>query len=431
MSKPAGAPRTFAERALAFGREGGAGHGKFEILPTVRADSLDDMAVAYTPGVGHVVRHVLAHPEALEEQTARGNMIALVSNGTAVLGLGNVGPRAAIPVMEGKAVMFKCLAGLDCMPLCIDAQDTGRFCDVVAALEPTFSGINLEDVAAPHCFDIVTRLETDLSIPVFHDDQFGTATVLTAGVINALAATGRTAETTTAVVNGIGAAGSAAITMLEALGIGDIIAVDRKGIVSSDDQDAPHHWRAIAGRTNTNARRGSLADALKGADLFVGLSTGGLVKAAMVRSMARDRLIFALANPEPEINPEDAIAAGAAVAASGRFDAPNHCNNVLAFPGIMRGAVEVGAKRITPSLCLKAAKALAAHKGAGNGRTTPLLPSPLDLTVHATVAEALAQAATAEALATRPHPKDAVYDRTLTLATAALDRVAHLYPATP
>ncbi|MEM8852812.1 MAG: malic enzyme-like NAD(P)-binding protein [Pseudomonadota bacterium] len=431
MNKTAGAARDFAERALAFGREGGAGHGKIEILPTVRADSLDDMAVAYTPGVGHVVRHVLAHPDALEEQTARGNMIALVSNGTAVLGLGNVGPRAAIPVMEGKAVMFKSLAGLDCMPLCIDAEDTDRFCDVVAALEPTFSGINLEDVAAPQCFDIMARLEADLAIPIFHDDQFGTATVLTAGVINALAATGRTAATTTAVVNGCGAAGSAAITMLDALGIGDIIAVDRKGIVSEDDQDAPPHWRAIARRTNKNARRGTLADALKGADLFVGLSTGGLVNAQMVRSMARDPLVFALANPEPEINPAEAITAGAAVAASGRFDAPNHCNNVLAFPGIMRGAVEVRAKRITPALCLTAAKALAAHEGAGDGCTTPLLPSPLDLTVHATGAAAIAQDATAEGLASRQRPKGTVYGRTLTLATAALGRVAHLHQTAP
>jgi malate dehydrogenase (oxaloacetate-decarboxylating) len=254
----------FAEKAIAYSRDVYCGHGKIEILPKVGASSLEDMAVAYTPGVAHVVQHVLASPDKLDEVTARGNMIALVTDGTAVLGLGDVGPKAAIPVMEGKAVMFKCLAGIDCMPLCLDAKGIDRFCDTICALEPSFSGINIEDVASPHCFEIVSQLEERLSIPVLHDDQFGTATVVTAAVINSLKLTGKKTKDVTVVVNGVGAAGTASIRMLEALGVGNIIAVDKKGILDPGDRGLPRHFREIASRTNAGSVSGKLCDALRG-----------------------------------------------------------------------------------------------------------------------------------------------------------------------
>lgn len=415
---------SFADRALAFGRDTYSGHGKIEILPKVGANSLDEMAVAYTPGVGHVVRHVLANPDDLESVTARGNMIALVTDGSAVLGLGDVGPDAAIPVMEGKAVMFKALAGLDCMPLCLDARGADRFCDVVAALEPSFSGINIEDVGAPACFEIVRQLEERLDIPVLHDDQFGTATVVTAAMINALALTGRMARDATVVVNGIGAAGTATIRMLEALGIGDVIAVDRDGILDPDRADNHPHWREIAARTNAHSKRGSLADAMRGADAFVGLSRGGLVDANMVASMADGPIVFALANPEPEIDPDKALSAGAAVAASGRFDFPNHCNNVLAFPGLMRGAVETKARRVTLEMCLAASHALAAL--AVPLRPDNLLPSPLDPSVHASVAEAVATEAMNSGHAGRTVEKGEVAAKTLRLVDKVHKRLAEL-----
>ena len=387
----------FAEKAIAYSRDVYCGHGKIEILPKVGASSLEDMAVAYTPGVAHVVQHVLASPDKLDEVTARGNMIALVTDGTAVLGLGDVGPKAAIPVMEGKAVMFKCLAGIDCMPLCLDAKGIDRFCDTICALEPSFSGINIEDVASPHCFEIVSQLEERLSIPVLHDDQFGTATVVTAAVINSLKLTGKKTKDVTVVVNGVGAAGTASIRMLEALGVGNIIAVDKKGILDPGDRGLPRHFREIASRTNAGSVSGKLCDAMRGADCFVGLSTGGIVDENMVRSMSKDPVVLALANPEPEIRPDKAMAAGAAVTASGRFDYPNHCNNVLAFPGLMRGALVSKARRIDIRMCLAAA-----HKIAQLGepvRADHILPSPLDLNVHAAVADAVAAEAVAVGLA--------------------------------
>lgn len=412
-------PKVFAEHALAFGRDVYSGHGKIEIMPKVSVSSLAEMAVAYTPGVGHVVRHVIAHPEALGEQTARDNMIALVTDGTAVLGLGDVGPRAAIPVMEGKAVMFKALAGIDCVPLCLDARAPDRFCEVVRALEPSFAGINLEDVAAPACFEAVRRLEDSMDVPILHDDQYGTATVVTAAMINALAITGREAANCRVVVNGIGAAGTATIHMLMALGIGDIIAVDRSGILDPDDMRAHPHWREIATRTNAGRRRGDLTAAMRGADAFVGLSTISLVDRTMVRSMAKDPIIFALANPEPEIEPEEAEAGGAAVVATGRFDGRNHCNNVLAFPGLMRGAMETRANRISLEMCLAGARAIAGHPRS----EFTLLPSPLDLTLHAGVAEAVGREAIRLKIARHFPENGEIAKKTLLLANLANSRL--------
>ena len=416
---------TFEERALAFGRNVYTGHGKIEILPKVHAGTLDDMAVAYTPGVGHVVRHLLAHPEALSEQTAKDNMVALVTDGTAVLGFGNVGPRAGMPVMEGKAVMFKALAGIDCMPLCLDVSSPEQFCDVVAALEPSFGGINMEDVAAPHCFKVLRDLESRLSIPVIHDDQFGTATVAIGGLINALRLTGRRPGDVRVVVNGVGAAGSATIAILEALGIGEITAVDRPGILVRGTRYAPHHWSDIAARTNQSRLAGSLADALAGADVFIGLSVGGLVNEAMIRSMAKDPIVFALANPEPEIAPDRAKSAGAAIAASGRFDFPNHSNNVLAFPGIMRGALDTKARRISVEMCIAASWALADY---GSANAERILPSPLDLDVHAHVAEAVAMAAMEQGHARVPRKAGEIRARTLQLTETVMKRQSSLAP---
>lgn len=418
-----GALPSLEERALAFGRDVYSGHGKIEILPKVGAESLADMAVAYTPGVGHVVRRLLAHPEELSQQTTKDNMVALVTDGTAVLGFGNVGPHAGMPVMEGKAVMFKALAGIDCMPLCLDVRSPEQFCDVVAALEPSFGGINMEDVAAPHCFAILRELDARLSIPVIHDDQYGTATVALGGLIKSLELTGRRASDIRVVVNGVGAAGSATIAMLEALGVGDIVAVDRAGILREGDSLAHQHWREIAARTNRSKLSGGLADALRGADIFIGLSIGGIVDEGMIRSMARDPIVFALANPEPEIAPDRARAAGAAIAASGRFDFPNHCNNVLAFPGLMRGALDSKARSVSIGMCLAASRVLATL---GGNDPEHILPSPLDPLTHASVAEAAAMAAAAEGLAQCKVAPGAVYQHTLVLTKQVADRQASL-----
>jgi len=326
--------------------------------------------------------------------------------------------------MEGKSVMFKALAGIDCMPLCLDVSGAQQFCDVVAALEPTFGGINMEDVAAPHCFKVLESLESRLNIPVIHDDQFGTATVAIAALINALVVTGRKAEGVRVVVNGIGAAGTATLEMLEALGTGDITPVDKPGIlVKGETYSGRADWEVIAAHTNRSQIRGGLAEALKGADVFIGLSVGGLVSPKMVRSMAPDPIVFALANPEPEIAPEAAIAAGAAVAASGRFDSPNHCNNVLAFPGLMRGALDCRARRVSMSMRLAAARALAAK---GSAVADCLLPSPLDVSVHAEVAAATAEAAVEEGLAQVMVTSEFVRDRTLELTRLVHERQMNL-----
>lgn len=423
LKHPAAGP-TFEDRALAFGRDVYTGHGKIEILPKVGAASLDEMAVAYTPGVGHVVRRLLAHPEELSEQTTKDNMIALVTDGTAVLGFGNVGPYAGMPVMEGKAVMFKALAGIDCMPLSLNVRGPEQFCDVVRALEPTFGGINMEDVAAPHCFEILRELEESLSVPIIHDDQYGTATVAIAGLINALKLTGRSPSEVRVVVNGIGAAGTATVRMLEALGVGAITAVDRAGILHPAEDYPYAHWQELASRTNRTGLRGDLATAMKGSDVFIGLSVGGLVSERMVKSMAKDPIIFALANPEPEILPDRARAAGAAVSASGRFDFPNHCNNVLAFPGLMRGALDTKARKVSMGMCLAASRALAAIAG---DDVESILPSPLDATSHAEVADAVAMAAVREGLARVQVQPGEVHKKTIRLCRIVAERQASLY----
>lgn len=406
---------SFAEQALAFSRDVSRGHGKIELSPKVTVRSLPEMAVAYTPGVGHVVRHLMKHPEEIGLYTNRDNLIALVTDGSAVLGFGNVGPDAGLPVMEGKAVMFKALAGLDCMPLCLSTRSARHFCDVVQALQPSFGGINIEDVASPGCFEILSTLERELSVPVIHDDQYGTATVAIAALINALRLTGRDPADTRVVVNGVGAAGTATIIMLEALGIGDIVAVDRGGILHRDDPQSHVHWQDIAARTNILGVRGGIADALRGADAFIGLSVGGIVSPGMIRSMASNAIVFGLANPDPEIMPEEAEAAGAAVTASGRFDFPNHCNNVLAFPGLMRGALDVKTKLVSIGMRMAAAREIARLAEVEGLSPRRILPSPLDVNVHAAVAEATGNASHNEGLARRPREIGEIFSNVMAL----------------
>jgi malate dehydrogenase (oxaloacetate-decarboxylating) len=408
------------EIALAFGRDVYFGHGKIEILPKVAVHGVEDIAIAFTPGVGHAVKLIASDPEAIHEQTAKDNLIALVTDGTAVLGYGDIGPRAGMPVMEGKAVMFKLLAGVDCMPLCVDARGPDHLVDLITALEPSFGGFNLEDVAAPDCFQVMSRLSGKLPVPILHDDQYGTATVITAAVINALKVTGRQPADITAVINGCGAAGTACLDMLKALGIGEIRAVDKPGLLVRGEQYPHRHWRDIACITNSEGRRGGLLEALQGADLFIGLSVGGLVSQEMVRAMARDPIVFALANPDPEILPDAARTAGAAVAASGRFDYPNHCNNVLAFPALMRGALDTKAKVITREMCLAAARAIAGDLPDEDLHQERILPSPMSATLYPAVAEATARAAVTAGQARRDPGPGWVYKN-----TQRLRRLAH------
>lgn len=425
----AGSASTGSERARAYCRDVYSGHGKLEMLPKITVSSLSDLAVAYTPGVGSVVSDIVAAPDSVHELTGLDNTIALVTNGTAVLGFGDVGPRAAIPVMEGKACMFKLLAGIDCIPLCVDARTPAEMIVLMRALSPGFSGFNLEDVAAPACFEVMAAAERDLGIPTLHDDQFGTATVILAGVLNACRVLGRDPGTLRVVVNGIGAAGTAAVQLLNALSVGDVIAVDRDGILNRRCSYAHAHWNEIAAATNADGLSGDLRTALRGADCFIGVSAPDLVDAEMIRSMASAPIVFALSNPRPEILPDAARAAGAIIAASGRFDYPNHCNNVLAFPALMRGAIDTAARRISIGMCLAAARSIADQVGSDLG-PEHLLPSPLSQTLYPEVAEAVARQAIDEGLARRTPMPGWVRDNTARLRALVAARQTAL-PARP
>lgn len=401
------------------------GPGKLEILPKVSVPDLAAMAVAYTPGVGAAVREILRDPDAVHALTGLDNTIALVSNGTAVLGFGDAGPRAAIPVMEGKACMFKLLAGIDCIPLCVDAPTPERLIAVLQALAPSVAGFNLEDVAAPMCFEVTRAAERTLPVPTLHDDQYGTATAVVAALINACKLLDRRPGDLRVVVNGIGAAGVAAVQLLRALPVGDIVAVDRHGILHPDQAQPQPHWAEVAAATNAGRLSGDLRTALRGADVFVGVSAANLVDASMVASMAPRPIVLALANPEPEIRPDAARAAGAAVAASGRFDYPNHCNNVLAFPALVRGAIDTRAERVSVAMCLAAAHAIAEQAGPDLG-PEHLLPSPFSETLYPAVAEAVARQAVADGLARRQPAPGWVHDNTARLRALVARRQAGL-----
>ena len=333
--------------------------GKLDTVPKMKIETREDLALAYTPGVAEPCRKIAANPEDAYKYTMKANTVAVVSDGSAVLGLGNIGPAAAMPVMEGKCALFKAFGGVNAVPLCLDTQDVDEIVETVKRIVPSFGGINLEDISAPRCFEIERRLIDELDIPVFHDDQHGTAVVVSAAVINAAKLTGRKLSDMTAVINGAGAAGTAIAKMLLNLGIRDIVACDSKGILTRDRGDLNEAKKRLAAVTNEEQISGSLADAVSGRDLFIGVSAAKVLTQDMVRSMNKDAIIFAMANPEPEILPDLAKEAGAAVVGTGRSDYPNQINNVLIFPGLFKGALAARAKRITEEMKTAAAYALA------------------------------------------------------------------------
>ncbi|MEU6238738.1 NADP-dependent malic enzyme, partial [Kitasatospora sp. NPDC047058] len=349
--------------------------GKMEVRATVPVRDADDLSLAYTPGVARVCTAIAEQPELVNDYTWKANTVAVVTDGTAVLGLGDIGPEASLPVMEGKAILFKQFGGVDAVPIALACTDVDEIVETVVRLAPSFGGVNLEDISAPRCFEIERRLQDALDIPIFHDDQHGTAIVTTAALWNAAKVTGREIDSLRAVISGAGAAGIAIAKMLVAAGIGDVAVCDRKGVVYEGRGDLTDVKAEIAAQTNRNGIKGSLADALAGADVFIGVS-GGTVPEEVVATMAEGAFVFAMANPNPEIHPEVAHKY-AAVVATGRSDFPNQINNVLAFPGIFAGALQVRATRITEGMKLAAAKALA---GVVADELTPqkVIPSPFD-----------------------------------------------------
>ena len=366
--------------------------GKIEIKSRVLVTDATDLALAYTPGVAEPCREIAKNPELLDVYTRRWNQVAVVSDGSAVLGLGNIGGRAAMPVMEGKSVLFKAFGGVDAFPICLDTQDPDEIVRVVQALAPTFGGVNLEDIKAPQCFYIERKLKKTMDIPIFHDDQHGTAVVVLSGVINACKITDRGLEDLHVVVNGAGAAGIACAKLMLDAGVKDLILCDSKGIVCSERDDLNEEKREMLQRTNKEDRCGSLADAMEGANLFLGVSVKDAVTPQMVQSMQKDPIIIAMANPDPEILPEEAKKAGAAVVGTGRSDFENQVNNVLGFPGIFRGALDVKATDINEAMKLGSAHALAESVGDRLARDF-VIPEAFDERVAPSVAAAVAKAA--------------------------------------
>ena len=333
--------------------------GKMSTEPKCPVKSREDLSLAYTPGVAEPCRRIADNPEDVYKYTQKGNTIAVVSDGSAVLGLGNIGAAAAMPVMEGKAVLFKSFGDVNAVPICLDTQDTDEIVDTVIRIAPAFGGINLEDISAPRCFEIERRLNEALNIPVFHDDQHGTAIVVLSGIINGLRITGKKKEECKVVVNGAGSAGIAITKLLLTYGFKQIIMCDRNGILHKDYEGLNWMQQEMLNVTNLENKTGSLADALVGTDIFIGVSAPGIVSADMVRSMNKDSILFAMANPTPEIMPDEAKAAGARIVGTGRSDFPNQVNNVIAFPGIFKGALEGRASIITEEMKLAAADAIA------------------------------------------------------------------------
>lgn len=366
--------------------------GKLNTVPKMDIKTREDLALAYTPGVAEPCRKIADNPADAYKYTMKANTVAVVSDGSAVLGLGNIGPLAAMPVMEGKCALFKAFGGVNAVPLCLDTQDVDEIVETVKRLAPSFGGINLEDISAPRCFEIERRLIDELDIPVFHDDQHGTAIVVLSGVINALRLTGKKKEACRVVVNGAGSAGIAIAKLLLDYGFKNLLLCDRCGIISSTSEGINDAQRAMLATTNLNDEKGGLADAMRGADIFVGVSAPGIVSAEMVQSMNGDAILFAMANPTPEIFPDVARAAGARVVGTGRSDFPNQINNVVAFPGIFKGALEARATRITKEMKLAAAEALAALVSDEELCEDFIMPEPFDLRAVEVVAAAVANA---------------------------------------
>ncbi|MEK3991457.1 NAD(P)-dependent malic enzyme [Robertmurraya sp. FSL R5-0851] len=382
---------TLREEALHMHR---VNKGKLESKSKVQVRNANDLSLAYSPGVAEPCKEIYDKPETVYDYTMKGNMVAVVSDGTAVLGLGNIGPEAALPVMEGKAVLFKSFAGVDAFPICLGTTDVEKIIETVKLLEPTFGGINLEDIAAPNCFVIEERLKKETNIPVFHDDQHGTAIVTVAGLVNALKLVGKSMNEIKVVANGAGAAGIAIMKLLYTYGVRDIIMCDTKGAIYEGRPFGMNDIKnEIAKYTNRNQETGSLVDALKGADVFIGVSVAGALTGEMIQTMNEDPIIFAMANPTPEIMPEEAKKAGAKVIGTGRSDFPNQVNNVLAFPGIFRGALDVRATHINEKMKVAAVEAIASLVSEEELSADYVIPAPFDSRVAPEVAAAVAKAA--------------------------------------
>lgn len=377
---------TNSEKALKLHEEW---NGKIETVSKAAVKSREDLALAYTPGVAEPCKVIAENPEAAYKYTIKSNTVAVVSDGSAVLGLGNIGPLAAMPVMEGKAVLFKEFGGVNAFPICLDTQDTEEIIETVVRIAPAFGGINLEDISAPRCFEIEERLKERLSIPVFHDDQHGTAIVVLAGIINALKVTGKAKEDCRVVVNGAGSAGIAITKLLLTYGFVHVTLCDKNGIICDGMEGLNWMQEKMAKVTNLEKQTGSLVDALKGADIFVGVSAPGIVTPEMVSSMNHDSILFAMANPVPEIMPDLAKEAGARVVGTGRSDFPNQVNNVLIFPGIFKGALEGRASAITEEMKLAAANAIASLVPDEELSDVNILPAAFDPRVADVVSRAV------------------------------------------
>lgn len=376
--------------------------GKIDVISTVKVENEHDLALAYTPGVARPCKVIEKNPDMLNTYTARGNMIAVVSDGSAVLGLGNIGAKASLPVMEGKCVLFKEFGGVSAFPICIDSQDSSTIVSVVKLLEPSFSGINLEDISAPRCFEIEDRLKAETDMLIFHDDQHGTAIVVLAGLVNALKLSGKDIKDVKIVINGAGAAGTAIAKLLSYVGAGSIIVCDSKDIIYPGREYLNTAKKELAKLTNKEKIKGTLQDAIKGADVFIGVSVAGALKPEMIPNMKKNPVVFAMANPEPEIKPELAKKCGVKIIATGRSDYPNQVNNVLGFPAIFRGALDVGAKEINMEMKVAAAKTLASVIS-DEIKEDYIIPKPFDRRVLPAVAVSIAEAA----IKTGAAPKDA------------------------
>ncbi|MEK5498260.1 NAD(P)-dependent malic enzyme [Bacillus altitudinis] len=398
------------EEALHMHKEN---QGKLESKSKVQVKNAKDLSLAYSPGVAEPCKDIYDDTSKVYDYTMKGNMVAVVTDGSAVLGLGNIGAEASLPVMEGKAVLFKSFAGVDAFPIALATNDVDKIVETVKLLEPTFGGVNLEDIAAPNCFIIEERLKKETNIPVFHDDQHGTAIVTVAGLVNALKLSGKSMSSIKVVANGAGAAGIAIIKLLYHFGVRDIIMCDTKGAIY---EGRPNGMNAVKNEvatfTNQDRKEGSLEEVIEGADVFIGVSAAGALTKEMVGKMAKDPVIFAMANPNPEIMPEDAHAAGASVVGTGRSDFPNQVNNVLAFPGIFRGALDVRATHINEEMKIAAVEAIASLVSDEELSAEYVIPAPFDARVAPAVAKAVAKAAMETGVARIKVDPEAVAEKT-------------------
>lgn len=390
------AEKTVYERSLELHEKN---HGKVEVISKVKVENREDLSLAYTPGVAEPCRKIHANPDDVYKYTAKGNLVAVVSDGTAVLGLGDIGPLAGMPVMEGKSILFKEFANVDAFPICLDTKDVDEIVETVKRIAPCFGGINLEDISAPRCFEVEARLKKELDIPVFHDDQHGTAIVVCAGLINALKVVGKKMEDIRVVINGAGSAGISICKLILQFGVDDVVLVDRQGALCPGEEWMNPAQKAMAEVTNKDHQRGLLAEIIKNKDVFIGVSAPNLVTAEMVKTMAKDPIIFAMANPTPEIMPDVAKAGGARVVATGRSDFPNQINNVLVFPGIFRGALDVRATDITEEMKLAASRAIASLITPEELNEEYIIPSPFDKRVCSVVAKEVGRVAREQGIA--------------------------------